>query len=105
MLEDHEYETTTAWNLADAFELMNDTTFDVLLIGDHPPELNCERLLKRLRAAQSWTPCVVMHSSARHPFSVEYLEYLGAHGVACKWNDKEVLEEVNKCMADLHVAA
>jgi CheY-like chemotaxis protein len=104
-LEEQGYETTTAWDLTEALRLMNATSFDVLLVGDHPPDLNCERLLKLLRRGQSWTPCVVMHSSARHPFSVEYLEYLGAHGVACKWNDKEVLDEVRKCVPDLHLAA
>jgi DNA-binding NtrC family response regulator len=104
-LEEQDYDTTTAWNLTEAFKQMTDTSFDVLVIGDHPPDLNCERLLKRLRAVQSWTPCVVMHSEARHPFSVEYLQHLGAHGVACKWNDKEVLEEVQKCAMDSHVAA
>lgn len=105
VLEDHDFETTSAWDLTEAFKLMNDANFDVLVIGDHPPELNCERLLKRLRAVQSWTPCVIMHSAARHPFSVEYLQFLGAHGVACKWNYNEVLEEVNKCAAETHIAA
>lgn len=105
VLEDHEFETTTAWDLTEAFKLMNDINFDVLVVGDHPPELNCERLLKRLRAVQSWTPCVIMHSAARHPFSAEYLQYLGAHGVACKWNYNEVLEEVNKCAMETHIAA
>ena len=46
-----------------------------------------------------------MHSAARHPFDEQYLQFLGAHGVACKWNDKEVLEEVQKCLADIHAAA
>jgi CheY-like chemotaxis protein len=105
VLEEQGYETTTAWELNEALKLMDASRFDVLLVGDHPPDLNCERLLKLLRRGQLWTPCVVMHSAARHPFSEQYLQYLGAHGVACKWNDKEVLEEVKKCVADLHVAA
>ncbi|MGZ5165797.1 MAG: response regulator [Burkholderiales bacterium] len=104
-LEEQGYETVTAWNLPEGVELMEAATFDALLVGDHPPEFNCERLLKELRRYNIWTPCVVMHSAARHPFSEQYLQYLGAHGVACKWNDKEVLEEVRRCMADLHVAA
>jgi DNA-binding response OmpR family regulator len=105
VLEEQGYETTTAWELNEALKLMEASRYDVLLVGDHPPDLNCERLLKLLRRGQLWTPCVVMHSAARHPFSEQYLQYLGAHGVACKWNDKEVLEEVRKCVADIHVAA
>jgi CheY-like chemotaxis protein len=104
-LEEEGYETTIAWELTEALKVMNTARFDILLVGDHPPDLNCERLLKALRKGQTWIPCVVMHSTARHPFSEQYLQYLGAHGVACKWNDKEVLEEVRKCVADLHVAA
>ena len=105
VLEEQGYETTTAWNLPEGLDLMNVTNFDVLLVGDHPPDLNCERLLKVLRKNQVWTPCVVMHSAARHPFSVPYLQYLGAHGVACKWNDQQVLDEVRKCLMDIHAAA
>ncbi|MGZ4813135.1 MAG: response regulator [Terriglobales bacterium] len=105
VMEEEGYETTTSWNLTDALKLMEETSFDVLLVGDHPPDLNCERVLKLLREGQSWTPCVVMHTVPRHPFAVEYLEQLGAHGVACKWNYGEVLEEVRKCVADYHVAA
>jgi len=105
VLEEENYETIIAWELTEALKLMNSTAFDILLVGDHPPDLNCERLLKSLRKGQSWIPCIVMHSAARHPFSEEYLQFLGAHGVACKWNDKEVLEEVRKCVRDLRVAA
>jgi DNA-binding NtrC family response regulator len=105
VLEEEGYETTTVWNVMEALKLMQDKNFDLLLVGDHPPDLNCERVLRLLREGQSWTPCVVMHTVARHPFAVEYLEHLGAHGVACKWNYNEVLEEVRKCMAEAHVAA
>ncbi len=104
-MEEQGYETITAWDLPEGLTLMEGTSFDVLVVGDHPPELNCERLLKLLRQKQIWTPCVIMHSAERHPFSVQYLQYLGAHGVACKWNDREVLEEVNRCLSDIHAAA
>lgn len=104
VLEEEGYETTTAWKLSEALQLMDATHYDMLLVGDHPPDLNCERLLKLLRT-NAWTPCVVMHSTARHPFSEQYLQHLGAHGVACKWDDKQVLEEVRKCLADVYVAA
>ena len=104
VLEEEGYETTTAWNLPEALKLMDATHYDVLLVGDHPPDLNCERVLKLLRS-NAWTPCVVMHSTARNPFSEQYLQLLGAHGVACKWDDKQVLDEVRKCLSDVHVAA
>lgn len=104
-LEEQGHETTIAWDLPEGLELINAANFDVLLVGDHPPDLNCERLLKTLRKASVWTPCVVMHSAVRHPFSEQYLQFLGAHGVACKWNEEEVVTEVRKCLADMHQAA
>ncbi len=104
-LEEEGHDTTTALDLPESLALMNSQDFDVLLVGDHPPELNCERLLKTLRKSNVWTPCVVMHSEARHPFSEQYLQYLGAHGVACKWNEKEVVEQVRNCLADIHAVA
>lgn len=98
MLEGEGFETTTAWNLPEGFEALASSEFDLLLVGDHPPELNCERVLKLLRRRHVETPCLVLHSAARHPFSVEYLRYLGASGVACKWNYMDVMGEVRRCL-------
>lgn len=98
-LEQLGYDTTTAWDLPEGLEAMASGGFDLLLIGDHPPELNCERLLKQLRREQITVPCLVMHTAARHPFSEQYLRFLGASGVACKWNEDEVAAEIVACLA------
>jgi len=99
VLEENGYDTTTAWDLPEGLGLMNSSGFDLLLIGDHPPELNCERVLKLLRREDVKVPCIVMHSAARHPFSEPYLRFLGASGIACKWNAEEVTAEVERCLA------
>jgi CheY-like chemotaxis protein len=104
VLEEQGYETTTAWDLPEGLGLMATTGFDLLLIGDHPPELNCERVLKLLRRENVNVPCLVMHTAARHPFSEQYLRYLGASGVACKWSEEEVMLEVSRCMAPMPMA-
>ena len=98
-LEEQGYDTTTAWTLPEGLELMAGNGFDLLLVGDHPPELNCERLLKLLRREGVKLPCVVMHSVARHPFSEAYLRFLGASGIACKWSDEQVKLEIVRCLA------
>ncbi len=101
-LEEEGYETVTAWDLPEGLELLSGTPdFDLLLIGDHPPELNCERVLKLLARRNVCVPCVVMHSTARHPFAEPYLRHLGAMGIACKWSEKEVLSEVERCFAPM----
>src|SRR5690348_16440019 len=99
VLEEHGYDTTTAWDLPSAADLIATNEFDLLLVGDHPPDLNCERLLKNMPKQGVQVPCVVMHSAARHPFSEAYLRHLGASGVACKWNESEVLDEVEQAIA------
>lgn len=103
-LEEQGFETITAWDLPEGLGLLATTGFDVLLIGDHPPELNCERVLKLLRREEVKVPCVIMHTAARHPFSEEYLRYLGASGIACKWSEEEVTSEIHRCLAPMPVA-
>ncbi len=104
-LEEKGFDTTTAWDLPEGLELMASSGFDLLLIGDHPPELNCERVLKLLRKEEVTVPCIVMHTAARHPFSEPYLRFLGAGGIACKWNEEEVTAEVARCLAPMPVVA
>jgi DNA-binding response OmpR family regulator len=98
VLQEQGYDTTTAWDLPEGREIMTSEDFDLLLMGDHPPDLNCERLLKMLRGSHIAVPCIVMHSAARYPFSDEYLRHLGAQGVACKWNYNGVAEVVGRCL-------
>jgi DNA-binding response OmpR family regulator len=99
VMEETGYNTTTAWDLPEGLDLMTTSGFDLLLIGDHPPELNCERVLKLLRREDVKVPCIVMHTAARHPFSEPYLRFLGASGIACKWSAEEVAAEVARCLA------
>jgi DNA-binding response OmpR family regulator len=102
VLEENGYDTVTTWSVPDGLDLAaSSREFDLLVIGDHPPDLNCERLLKVLLTGEVRLPVVVMHSAARHPFSEPYLRHLGASGIACKWNDKEVLEAVRASLQRL----
>ena len=98
MLEEAGFDTSTTWNLPDGLDVLGVEQFDLLLVGDHPPEVNCEKLLKTLRRESVAVPCIVLHSTARHPFAVEYLRHLGASGVACKWDYAEVVNEVKDCL-------
>jgi len=38
-----------------------------------------------------------MHSVARHPFAEAFITHLGAAGVVCKWNERQVVEAVRNC--------
>ena len=98
VLEEQGFDTRTSWDLNDGLKELEDTDFDAVLVGDHPPDLNCEKLLKRLREMQVHKPCIVLHSSARYPFSEQYLHHLGASGVACKWSFSDVAEQLRQTL-------
>ena len=97
-LEQEGYETETAWDLPAGLEVLADGRFHLLLVGDHPPELNCERVLRVLAREGVDVPVVVMHTRPRHPFAEAFIAHLGAAGVVCKWNEKEVVETVERCL-------
>jgi DNA-binding response OmpR family regulator len=94
ILEEQGYETATAWEIPRDIKTLASSRFDLLLIGDHPPDINCERVLKLLASCPNEMPVVVLQSAARHPFSEAYLRRLGAARVVCKWNRAEVKEAV-----------
>jgi len=97
-LEQEGYETETAWDLPDGLQALAEGGFHLLLVGDHPPELNCERMLKVLARERVGLPVVVMHTRPRHPFAEAFVTHLGAAGVVCKWNEGQVVETVQKCL-------
>ena len=98
-LEQEGYDTQTAWDLPEGLEAIAEARFDLLLVGDHPPELNCERVLKVTARERLNVPVIVMHSRPRHPFAEAFVKHLGAAGVVCKWNEREVVDSVTACFA------
>ena len=97
-LEQEGYDTETAWDLPEGLDALAGGGFHLLVVGDHPPELNCERVLKVLHREGVGLPVVVMHSKPRHPFAEEFITHLGAAGVVCKWNERQVVETVRNCL-------
>ncbi len=96
-LEQEGYETETAWDLPEGLDVLAEGGFHLLLVGDHPPELNCERVLRVLAREGVELPVVVMHSKPRHPFAEAFVTHLGAAGVVCKWNERQVVETIRNC--------
>jgi DNA-binding response OmpR family regulator len=90
LLQDEGFETTTAWNTSDTVDLLNHGQFDLLLVADHPPELNCEVVLRLRRQAGTQTPLVVLETGTRHPFAEPYLLTLGASNFVQKWQKGDV---------------
>jgi CheY-like chemotaxis protein len=56
LLEEERFSTITTWDVRQAIALLGTAHFDLLLVGDHPPEVKSAELLKRLRSEQSGCP-------------------------------------------------
>jgi DNA-binding response OmpR family regulator len=90
LLEDEGFETTTAWSTSDMVNLLGQREFDLLLVADHPPEVNCEVVLRLERAKGAKVPVVVLETKPRHPFAEPYLVTLGASNFVQKWQKGDV---------------
>ena len=96
MLEDSGFYTTTVCTHDETVRLLTQQKFDLALVADHPPELNCERLL---RLAKLGVPLVALENRPRHPFAESYLLSLGAEKIGHKWEHQEVQTAVNELLA------
>jgi len=97
VLEDDGFDTTTVCTLDEALGLLEQEKFDLILLADHPPELNCELLLRR--SERLGTPVVALENLPRHPFSEPYLLALGVKRIVHKWEYQEVESAVNDLLA------
>jgi len=98
-LENGGVDTTITWDNAEARNLVSTTPFDVMLIGDHPPEISVENTLRDLRARGELSPCLVLRATATGKMPAERLRQLGVAGVLSKREPERVLEEVQKALA------
>ncbi len=49
MLEDAGFDTTTTRDAIDLARLLRENLFHLLIMGDHPPQMDAEVMLKELR--------------------------------------------------------
>ena len=98
-LETGGVETTITWDNAEARNLVRMTPFDVMLIGDNPPEISVENSLRDLRVRGELSPCLVLRTTATGKMRAESLRQLGVAGVLLKREPERVLEEVQKALA------
>ncbi len=102
-LEDAGFDTTTTWELHEARELLRSRRFDLLLVGDHPPELPAGDLLKDIREGQSVTRCMVLQSAA--PARHSDFQSLGAVAVVSRHRHDEIVRLIKNQLATRAMAA
>mgnify|MGYP005813556429 CR=1 FL=1 len=97
-LEEEGFDTTTTWNTCEVPVLVAARHFDLVLIGNHPPEINPADILRRLNSTGAQVPCIVLDSVAQHPFEAQALSSLGAYAVVCKGQSKQLAGVIRECV-------
>jgi CheY-like chemotaxis protein len=92
VLEDAGLDTTITWDENEAGGLLKGKPFDLVLVGDHPPELKAETLLREFRSRDTTYPCLILRGSKLEgDFGDSTPRVIG---VVPKWDPLLILEEV-----------
>ena len=96
LLEGEGFDTTVTWNLWEAMALLASRKFDLLLVGEHSPEVKAADILMRLRAMPTPVPCIILQTAERHPFEAQYLSRFGAYAVISRRRHKAIVEQLRR---------
>jgi DNA-binding NtrC family response regulator len=102
LLEDAGCDTCTTWNVAEARRLFADDGFDVVLVGDHPPELDAEKILAELEVRHSDCKCLVLESTAQEA-DLERFQSVGAFAVVTKQDLSQVVGRLSGHLSPMAV--
>ena len=94
LLETAGFVTTVTWRFDHLSQLLSHSTYDLIVIGHHPPEMDASTVLRH-RSRGPRPACIVLHQHDCYPFEAEYFYSLGAHAVMSKWSP-EVAERVRQ---------
>lgn len=102
VFEQANFDSTITWDEAEACTLLENTDFELIVIGDHPPELNAAAVLNHLRSRAACSAALIL-SGITGDNDTEYVRQLGAAGVAPRRNPVAVVEQVRKILATTQV--
>jgi len=94
-LEDAGVDASVTWDEAEALSLIQNTPFEVILVGDHPPELTDETILHDFRLRVASCPCLILRAGVREE-DTEHFRRLGIAGVVPKRDACRVLQQVQE---------
>jgi DNA-binding response OmpR family regulator len=97
MLEDAGIDTTITWDKREACQLLENAPFDLVVIGDHPPELDCAAILDDLSFRGKCPPVLILLKVVCES-DIEYFAWRGAMGVVPKGDLLTVLDQVAKAL-------
>jgi DNA-binding response OmpR family regulator len=93
VLEDARIDTTVTWDYGEARTLVENTPFDVILVGDHPAEAAKKFLTDA--CAESSRPCLILRTTPSER-DADYFFRFGVTGVVPKREPVRVLEQVQR---------
>lgn len=97
-LEEAGIDATVTWDEMEAWQLIEAAPFDLMLVGDHPPELNAAVILDGLSLRGSCPPVLILRGFFAEK-DAEYFRRIGAIGVVPKGDSVAVLAQVTKALA------
>jgi DNA-binding response OmpR family regulator len=102
-LEDMGFETTTTWNAPDIERLLGECSFNLLIVGDHPPQMDAEVIFNELRGKYPRVSQVLCLLWQRHfdQCNVERLRSAGATTVISGQDCASIVEEVKSSLESL----
>jgi CheY-like chemotaxis protein len=98
VLEHAEVDTTITWDEIEARQLLEKGPFDLVLIGDHPPELDAAAIVHDL-TSEGTTPPILILRAMVYEKDFEYFRGLGAIDVVPTRDPIAVLDQVRRGLA------
>jgi DNA-binding response OmpR family regulator len=103
-LEGMGFETTTTWNAPDVERLLGECSFNLLIVGDRPPQMDAEAIFNELRGKNyhvSHVLCLVWRRQLDQ-HDLERLRSAGATTVVSGQDCASIVEEVKFSLQSLH---
>jgi DNA-binding response OmpR family regulator len=101
-LEETDIDATVTWDETEACQLVETAPFDLILVGDHPPELNAAAILDDLSMRGTCPPVLILRGIFGEK-DAEYFRKRGAIGVVPKRDANAVLEHVTRALAPVQL--
>ena len=95
LLEDAGFDTTTTWDASGVTRLLQAERFGLVLIGNHPPQMDAEIILRDPQV--SGIPCLVLDSDLSN-CNLDRLHSLGAIAVVPRRSHAFILKQIHECL-------
>ncbi|MGB8887378.1 MAG: hypothetical protein WCC87_11685 [Candidatus Korobacteraceae bacterium] len=100
VLEEAGFDTATTWSIHEMFLWLENKRFDLIVVGDHPPEIDAYAILRRLETMRRHVPCMVMRAGRVLP-NVPKLNEPVTSVSGCAGT--EILQQARQYLRELHL--